>query len=60
MEFYSFSVSGKFLSNFSQLLAFLMKKKEMCSPLGAGMARYSEETTGMEIEELEFDICILA
>jgi len=59
MEFYIFSFSGKFLSKFSRLLAFLVEKKEIPSPLGAGMARSSDEAKGAEIEDLEFDICLL-
>lgn len=37
-----------------------MEKKEIPRPVGAGMARSSDEATGAELEDLEFDICLLA
>lgn len=54
-----FLFQRKILSNFSRLFAFLMEKKEIPSPPGAGMARSSDEATGAEIEDLKFDICLL-
>jgi hypothetical protein len=37
----------------------MMEKKETPSPLGDGMARSTDEAAGAEIEDLEFDICLL-
>ena len=54
-----FSLLAENFSNFLRLVAFLMEKKEIPNPLGAGMARSSDEATGAEIEDLEFDICLL-